>query len=177
MATTVTHTPGTFIGGTMSEGTFFKSTYSNITLYIPGCTIKFKNGRFPADPGKLCTNDEEIEAIKGHPLYGKAITCPMEDAQNASDPKAERALLEKAMAKLAQIPGVIPSELKAQSPADQPSQSQAPSLEWSGTLPTLTEVNKMRKTELAEKAKEFGLDVTPGETAGILRRKVRAFLK
>lgn len=171
-------TPSFFIGGTMSEGTYFESYQKNLALYMSGITIKFKDGRYPAGPMALCTNDAEIAAIKGHPLYGKVITCPMEDkVRNVTDPKAEGALLEIAMRKLAEMPGVVPSELKAQHQDDQQNKSQAPSSEWSGTPPTLTEVNKMNKAELYEKAIEFGIDVTPNETKGILKRKVRAFLK
>ena len=162
----------------MSEGLCFYSTHQNITLYLPGHVIRFKNGRFPAEVKKFAT-EAEAEAIRAHASYGGSVESN-EDREKrlAPDPKAEAALVEAALKRLASIPGVVPSEPNPSSPqSDVPQRSQKQDMEEPAQAPSLTAVSRMKKADLLKTAKELGVEVTEGETVGILKRRIRSWIK
>lgn len=163
----------------MSEGTFFHSAQPNITLYLPGYTVRFKNGRYPANKSQLCTDPNEIAAIKAHDMYGGVIESDDDrQARLAPDPKVEEDLLEKALNRLSSIPGVVASELtQPQSPEDPVTESQKPEPDQPAPVPSLTAISRMNKKALKKLAAQLNVEVTDRDTVAILRRKVKSEVK
>lgn len=161
----------------MSDGTCYFSVTPNITLYT-GLTIRFKNGRYPKHDGEFCT-PEEIAEIEAHPMYGRGIESNKDrEAQNVVTQENEERLVELALEKLSEIPGVVPSDIAALEPVpteldpvpvEQPDPP-APEL-------TLTDVNRMNREKLIKYCHDKYIDVTPDDTVAIMKRKVRAFIR
>jgi hypothetical protein len=163
----------------MSEGIFFHSAIPNITLYVHGYVIKFKDGRYPPHRKAFCTDEGEIAAIKNHDSYGKTIESNVDREERLTpDPKVVEDLQAKALERLKDIPGVVPSELMESSPhEDPPPKSQKQESEPQQQAPSLTEVSRMNKSSLTGLADSMGIEVTSSDTVVILRRKVRSWIK
>jgi hypothetical protein len=163
----------------MSEGLFFYSAIPNITLRIGSLAITFKNGRYPARRDAFVTDPAIIEAIKTHDSYGKTVESNEDREKRLTpDPKVEKDLVEKAIAKLASIPGVVPSELTPSPPPSDPQEkSPEPESVPSAQAPSLTEVSRMKKDDLFEVAEKLGIKVTEDDTVAILKRRVKSWVK
>jgi hypothetical protein len=162
----------------MSEGTFFHCSTPNLTLYIGSYIIKFYDGLYPKK-GVPTTDEGIISAIKGHDLYGKTIESE-EDRQKrlTPDPKVIEDLQAKALERLQNIPGVVPSGLTPSKPLEEP---QDPSPEPKSDLQvpelSLTEVSRANRSKLLGWCDTMEIEVTESDTVGILRRKVRAWIR
>lgn len=163
----------------MSEGTFFHCSTPNLTLYIGSYIIKFHDGLYPKK-GVPTTDQGLIEAIKSHPDYGKTIESD-EDRQKrlTPDPKVAEDLQERALEALKNIPGVVPSELTPSKPLEDP-QTQEDQKQESASpvpVPSLTVASRWKKSDLLEFCDWYDIEVTDGDTAAILRKKVRSWIK
>ena len=172
----------------MSEGQVFLSVIPNITMHLPGVKpVEFKNGRFPKRKDEVCTDPQIIAALKGCPEYKRTIISEEDKIiRDTPDPKVAEDLLEKALERLKEIPGVTPSELipspsqkgdsvKSPEPASVPLEHATSSTDLS--IPSLTIIQRMRKDDLFTAADDLGIDVHESDTVAILRRKVKSFIK
>jgi hypothetical protein len=162
----------------MSEGTFFHCSTPNLTVYIGSYIIKFHNGLYPKK-GVPTTDEAIINAIKSHPDYGRTIESE-EDRQKrlTPDPKVIEDLQAKALERLKDIPGVVPSELIQSSPPEELQEaSQEPSSAPPVPAPSLTEASRWKKSVLLEFCELYNIEVTQGDTVAILRRKVKSWIK
>lgn len=159
----------------MSEGKIYYSNgANNLTLYIGSLEIKFHEGRYPKN-GKPETRPEYIAAIENSPEYGSVIESQEDrDVRMAPDPKAEAALIEKALEVVAKMPGVIPARMPR---SEEPPKNPEPQSEQLVRVPSLTEVSKMNKTELKLFCEAADIEVTDSDTLAILKKKVRAWIK
>jgi hypothetical protein len=163
----------------MSEGTFFHCSTPNLKLYIGSYIIDFKNGRYPGRKGTFVADEGIIAAIKSHADYGKTIESE-EDRQKrlTPDPKAIAELQAKALERLKDIPGVVPSELTQSLPPEEPQQtSQEPESDSPAPAPSLTVVSRWKKAELLDFCEPRNIEVTEVDTVAILRRKVKSWIK
>ena len=174
----------------MSEGQVFFSLIPNITMHLPGVKpVRFKNGRFPGRVRDKCTDPQIIAALKACPEYGPQIISEKDKIiRDTPDPKVEKDLIKKALKSLSEIPGVVPSELIPSSPPQEESEEspeqnseqlvQAPSLTVPDFVPpSLTEVTRMNKDDLFTAAEMLGVEVLEGDTAAMLKRRVRSEIK
>lgn len=162
----------------MSEGTFFHCSTPNLTVYIGSYIIKFHDGLYPKK-GVPTTDQEIISAIKSHPDYGRTIESE-EDRQKrlTPDPKVAEELQAQALERLKSIPGVVPSELIPSKPPEEPPQP-SPKQELDLQVPelSLTEVSRAKRSKLLEWCDVMQIEVTGSDTVGILRRKVRTWIR
>lgn len=163
----------------MSEGQIFHCSTPNLKVYIGSYIIQFKNGRYPTGKKVAETDEAIIDAIKSHPEYGRTIHSE-EDRQKAltPDPKAVAELQSKALERLKDIPGVVPSEL---TPSNPPDESPEPSLEQESDspepAPSLTEASRWKKATLLKYCDDNHVEVTESDTVAILRKKVKSWIK
>jgi len=183
----------------MSEGQRFLSVVPNLTLRLPGIKpVEFKDGKFP-DRDKECFDQQVIGQIKASPEYGK-VFISVEDKIERDKPtpaqiKSKEDMVEKAIAQVANMPGMVAAVVKPPAPQavvgtvgsrtlespvveEEPEPEPEPEPEAKPlVLPTLTAVTRMKKDDLLDLAEKFHVDVPEGDTVAILKRKVKSWIK
>ena len=181
----------------MSEGQRFISVQPNMTFYLPGCApLRFKNFFFPQRKTDLCYDDQVIEQAKRHPDYGKLFITEEDkikrDTPEPMTEKQEEDMTAAAVRALQSIPGVQAND--AAPPAKKKAGAVVGSFSTSSSrpvvdneaeepeppgpaIPTLTSVQRMKKDDLFEVADNFDISLEENDTAAIIRRKVKSWIK
>jgi len=185
----------------MSEGQRFLSVHSGLTVYLAGCKpLRFLKGEFPYR-GNLCTDQQVIETAKRHPDYGKLFITEedklIRDAPKPLSQEQTDSLKRAAIKAMGKIPGITAAPLPPaqpvndggaipgsfgtstfKEPAPVPEHDVKPEPEPPGpALPTLTSVQRMKKDDLFEVADNFNISLEENDTAAIIRRKVKSWIK
>lgn len=147
----------------------------NLGLALEGGVVRFKGNWLETDDDTLC------ERIKQHKHFGRMIFTEEEREEQLNpklDPKAQEEMVKRAQDLIRNMSGVtLTPSLPQEKPEEVLSESPKPQSESSEPLPSLTAIARMRRDDLVDACERHGVKVDSADTVGIMKRRLRSFVK